>query len=148
MKDLNLSYSHDVMTTIWRIQLIEFMLKIYISSTHDLIRNRLEGIIPYKFSGDDVRNAPLERLLTVFSKLNGNIELQKKLNRLKDGRNHLAHQGFILQFSEIHELLGLHGTVDTNVEKISQIKEETSECMRELLQEVRDVAAHYERALA
>ena len=49
MQDINHSYSNDVMTTIWRLQMIEFMLKMYITATHDLIRNKVGRSIPYKF---------------------------------------------------------------------------------------------------
>ena len=128
--------------------MIEFMLKMYITATHDLIRNKVGRSIPYKFSGQDIKNAPLERLLTVFSRLNDNIELQARLNKLKDGRNLVAHQGFILQFNEINELLGHNETFDTNAEKISLVKKEAIECLAELVKELWRMADHYQETLA
>ena len=148
MKDFDPAYSNDVMGTIGTLQLIEFALKMYITVSHQLIHNKIEGKIPYHFSGKDVENAPLERLLAVFSKLNDNRDLQDRLNKLKESRNHVAHQGFILQFEQVSELLGFNHDIDAQAERISTIKAEARECLADLTQEMRRMAEKYQKSLA
>ena len=47
-------------------------------------------------SGSDVEKFPLGRLLKIFSTLNANTELQKRLNKLLAPRNHIAHKALFV----------------------------------------------------
>ncbi len=73
-------------------QLIEQELKLYITEAFDLVRKRVTGQLPFKFSGDDYQDSSLEKLIGVFRKLCDNETLVLRLNKLKDERNFLSHK--------------------------------------------------------
>jgi len=74
-------------------QLVEQQLKLYITEALQLAKKRIGNIMPFKMSGDDYANAALEKLIGVFRKLSDNETLVSELNRFKDERNFLSHQG-------------------------------------------------------
>ena len=51
--------------------------------------------IPFNYSSADIENYPLERLLSIFAKLSKNEKLYSRLNKLRDVRNHVAHQSLV-----------------------------------------------------
>lgn len=73
-------------------QLIEFSLKFYIGIADEIIRCRVTNIIPYRDDGGSLDKAPLERLLKLFKRINGNDQLQKNIALLIDRRNEIAHR--------------------------------------------------------
>ena len=75
----------------------------YITYSFKLAAIHLLGKMPFRFTGDDFENAPLERLLATFRKLNDNNDVINILERLKNKRNFLAHKGF-LQYFEKHDI--------------------------------------------
>jgi hypothetical protein len=76
-------------------QLLEFFLKIYIRIAFKAIKESLVERLPFGFTGEDYENAPMERLLNVFQKLSDHKALHKRLNALKEERNHLAHRAIV-----------------------------------------------------
>jgi hypothetical protein len=81
-------------------QLIEHFLKLYIDYSFKLAAVHLMGKMPFRFTGDDFKNAPLERLLASFRKLSDNGELIAVLEKLKEKRNFFAHKSFVQYFEE------------------------------------------------
>lgn len=73
-------------------QLVEMELKLYITEAYDLVRKRLAGVLPFKASGGDFDNAPLERLIKVFGQLSDNESLVRELDKFKNERNFLSHR--------------------------------------------------------
>ncbi len=81
-------------------QLIEHFLKLFIDYSFKLAAIHLTGKMPFRFTGDDFKNAPLERLLASFRKLSDNDELIAVLEKLKEKRNFFAHKSFVQYFEE------------------------------------------------
>jgi hypothetical protein len=82
------------------LQLIEHFLKLYIEYSFKLAAVHLSGKMPFRFTGDDFKNAPLERLLATFGKLSDNNDLINALEKLKEKRNFFAHKGFVQYFEK------------------------------------------------
>jgi hypothetical protein len=82
------------------LQLIEHFLKLYIDYSFKLAAVHLLGKMPFRFTGDDFKNAPLERLLATFRKLSDDVDLINVLETLKEKRNFFAHKGFVQYFEK------------------------------------------------
>jgi hypothetical protein len=74
-------------------QLVEQELKLYITEAFDLVRKCVGDKMHFKISGDDYANSSLEGLIKIFKKLSGSDSLSVDLNKFKDERNFLSHQG-------------------------------------------------------
>lgn len=107
-------------------QLLELALKIYIGKSYEYINFLLGDRIHFDYSISDVESYPLERLLNVFGKLNGNDELKKRLNKLRAERNYIAHEAFLVT-------IGLNPNMDTLHRKAKDffdLEDELSECLK------------------
>ncbi|WP_370598883.1 hypothetical protein NMD15_06935 [Plesiomonas shigelloides] len=77
-------FRHTVLEVLSGFQVLEFSLKAYIARSYQVIKHRLNGEIPFNYSNNDIKNHPLEKLINIFSKLNENKDLVKKLNKLRN----------------------------------------------------------------
>lgn len=73
-------------------QAVEQGLKLYLTEAFEAVRLRVAPLMPFKMSGKDYENAPLERLIEVFAKFTNDDELVKDLRKFKDERNYLSHR--------------------------------------------------------
>jgi hypothetical protein len=73
-------------------QLIEEYLKFYIERAHIRIELLLLGRLPFRYPRSDYENAPLERLITMFSRHSDNDHLIKRLRAAVKKRNYVAHK--------------------------------------------------------
>ena len=128
--DFREQYQATTLRILGKFQLLEFVLKYYIGFSYKLIQTKVDGATHFGYSIDDVENHPLERLLTTFAKLNGNVALHKRLNSLRERRNHVAHRSLLVCFG--------WSDSDTSLEKADEdffrLEDEVHEC----LQAVRD----------
>ncbi|MDF0377016.1 hypothetical protein GOC95_02210 [Methylophilus sp. YYY-1] len=134
-------YKDRVLRILANFQLLELALKIYIGKSYEFINYLVEGRVHYDFSITDVENYPLERLLSVFGKLNGNQELQKRLNKLKSERNYVAHQALLVT-------IGNNLNTDTLHEKARDffyLEDELMECLKLLTDEGTSLLARFAR---
>jgi hypothetical protein len=131
MKQEQKFYKDRTVALLTSFQLLELSLKLYIGNSYDYIHMLVESHIHFDFSISDVESYPLERLLNVFGKLNGNDELKKRLNKLKKERNYIAHEALLV-------------TVGTNpnMEKLQKkaedffyLEDELSECLKLVTEE-------------
>jgi hypothetical protein len=128
--DIRERYKATTLRILGKFQLIEFGLKHYIGFSYQLIQKRLDGEVHFDYSIEDVENHPLERLLNTFSKLNGNLELQGRLNALRVKRNHVAHKSLLVSFGWTKD----SGPLEKADEEFFHLEDEVHEC----LQAVRD----------
>lgn len=124
MKDIDpkfQEYIFEVSGTLGIFQLIEEFLKLYIEYSFKHAAVYLSGKMPFRFTGEEFEDAPLERLLIAFRKLNNNNEVVGTLEKLKDKRNFCAHRAFVWYFEnpEIDE-----GGYREKLELIKEIKKE------------------------
>jgi hypothetical protein len=81
-----------VAQTLGACQSVELHLKVYISSALELAKKCIGSRMVFNMSGDDFKEAPLERLIQTFRKLSDNPALAQRLNVFKDERNFVAHR--------------------------------------------------------
>ena len=74
-------------------QLVEQQLKLYITQALDLARKCIGAKMTFTMCGEDYANSSLEQLIKIFKKLTANQALAGELNRFKDERNFLSHEG-------------------------------------------------------
>lgn len=74
-------------------QLVEQELKLYITQALKYVGKCVGRRLPFKMSGQDYEDAPLERLISVFDKLTDNKALVGELGKFKAERNFLSHKG-------------------------------------------------------
>ena len=121
-------YRLDAVKTLSGFQMLEFSLKIYISVAYNLIAHKVSGIVPFKYKYKDIKNHPLEKLLNLFQKHNDNVDLQKRLNRLRQKRNDLAHTDLLIAHEELRDILGKDLT--ENHVSIQEVQKELDECLK------------------
>lgn len=73
-------------------QRVEQQLKLYLHEAFSFAHECINGRMPFKFRGEDVKDYSLERLIQTFKKLSDDEQLVRDLNRFKDERNFLSHQ--------------------------------------------------------
>jgi len=72
-------------------QLVEQELKLYISEALLLAKRSIGKRMPFKMTGEDYQDSPLERLIGIFRKLTDNDILVRDLDAFKRERNFLSH---------------------------------------------------------
>ena len=108
MKQDQTLYKARTVDLLTNFQLLELSLKLYIGTSYDYIHMLVEEHIHFDFSITDVENYPLERLLNIFGKLNGNEELKKRLNRLRRERNYIALEALLVTMGSNPNMRTLH----------------------------------------
>ncbi|WP_075179728.1 hypothetical protein [Neptunomonas phycophila] len=126
MKQEQKFYKDRTIGLLTNFQLLELSLKLYIGTSYDYIHMLVEDHIHFDFSITDVENYPLERLLNIFGKLNGNEELKKRLNKLRSERNYIAHEALIVTISSNPNMETLH----KKAEDFFYLEDELSECLK------------------
>jgi hypothetical protein len=124
-------------------QMVEFSLKIYIASAYTLIRNKLDGAIPFEYRYKDIENAPLGRLNGIFAKLNPNADLQKRLGKLIKHRDYIAHRALVEQHDVIRDVLDI-GLEEEPID-LSAAESEVDSCLILLSKEL-EIILHIESA--
>jgi hypothetical protein len=120
-------------------QTLEFALKVYIASAHKVISVRLNGDLPYKYSMKSVKKLPLKNLLGVFQNLSDNVALAKRIEKLCEIRNDVAHQALLVRHAELADILGQ--TMDKRHIDLKEAYAEVDSCHMDLNSELAKVFA-------
>lgn len=126
MKQEQEFYKDRTVGLLTNFQLLELALKIYIGTSYDYIHALVEDRIHFGFSVEDVESYPLERLLNVFGKLNGNEGLKKRLNKLRKERNYIAHEALLVTIGSNPKMEALH----KKAEDFFYLEDELSQCLK------------------
>jgi hypothetical protein len=133
MKDLRESYKATTLRILGSFQLLEFALKVYIGKSYDVIKASVGEKFHFDYSIADVESFPLERLLTVFAKLNSNSDLIKRLNKMREKRNHIAHKSLLLTMGPMYDPAAIE---DTHYDYF-WLEDELAECLQLLIGETK-----------
>lgn len=85
-------------------QLVEQELKLYVTQALALAKKCIGHRMEFNMSGDDYKDASLERLIEVFRKLTNNKVLISDLRKFKSERNFLSHKGIAHCLDPMDEL--------------------------------------------
>ncbi|WP_339777300.1 hypothetical protein [uncultured Methylophaga sp.] len=133
MKQEQKIYKDRAVGLLTNFQLLELSLKLYIGTAYDYIHMLVEEHVHFDFSVSDVESYPLERLLNVFGKLNGNETLKKRLNRLRNERNYIAHEALLVTIGSNPNMDTLH----QKAEDFFYLEDELTECLNLVTEEFR-----------
>ena len=133
MMDLRDQYRATTLRILSKFQLLEFALKTYIGFSYELIHKRLDGVIHFGHSIQDVENHSLGRLLGLFRKLNSNTDLQNELGKLLAKRNHVAHKSLLVSAGKSYDVAALKKAD----EEFFYLEDDVDVCLNAVLDELR-----------
>ena len=112
-------------------QLLEFSLKLYIYFSHEIIRERVDGLIPFNYTFEQIDTHPLEKLLANFKRLSDNSALQSRLNKLPKKRNEIAHKALLYHHPSLSSLLAGIYNLDylDHLADVGETEKEVESCM-------------------
>ena len=125
-------------------QIVEEILKIYISTSFCRIKDALNGRIPFRFSGTDYDQAAMDKLLQVFRRLSDHDALVKRLTAFKKQRDFVAHRA-IMEYAK-------HGPRSAKdhremSKRLDEVEREGNVLLQELIVELRRIQAALPPAL-
>ena len=77
-------------------QFIEECLKMYLCECFDIVRKNVQGKIAFEYTDKDVRNKSLGPLIVMFKKYSTNKQLVERLEKIREDRNYIAHEAYVL----------------------------------------------------
>ena len=144
MKQAQILYKERVVGILTSFQLLELALKIYIGKSYDLIDHLVKDKVHFDFSIKDIESYPLERLLNLFGKLNGNEKLKKRLNKLRSERNYVAHEALLVTIGSNPNMETLH----KKAKDFFYLEDELSECLQLVAAEGRELLRRFKQKKA
>jgi hypothetical protein len=127
------TYKDTVLRVLGKFQLLEFALKEYIARAYRIIAASVQGKVHFDYSEKDVESFALERLLKAFQKLNGDRELTRRLNALREKRNHIAHRALLVTFPPFHD----NGEIEDKLNEYHMLEDEVTECVKQVIREAK-----------
>lgn len=133
------SYIAAIHKALLSFQMVEEVLKICVGLSYEVIAKTVPAPIVFRFDPADINNAPLGKLIKMFSAINSNSELVGDLGKILKWRNFCAHNAFI------HEILNSaskspftpHGAED--VEGIVKFSSSLVECLGKEMSAIREL---------
>jgi hypothetical protein len=135
MNDPRIHYKDTTLRVLGEFQLLEFALKIYIGLSYKAIKLRVENIVHFDYTENDLNDLPLGRLLSLFKKLNPNTALVQRLQVLQTERNHIAHRSLLITMGSMYD----RGLVEDKYIEYTMLEDELTECLQLLNTESRSL---------
>ncbi len=135
MDELRERYKSTTLRILGSFQTLEFCLKLYIGLTYRVISHCVGGKIHFGYSARDIETSSLGRLLGIFSKLNANDDLIKRLNKLREDRNHIAHKSLLIAMGSNYDI----GALKEADEDFFYLEDEVAECLSLTIKETKNV---------
>lgn len=132
MKQPNALYEKRASITLAGFQVTESLLKTYIGKSFEVMRILSKGYVDFSSSQSDIENHSLERLISIFKTVNGNLGLIQDLQSVVKHRNRLAHRAFLPLYGQ--------KTSDEDywklIDEISPLEKEILKCTTGIQQEL------------
>ena len=96
-------YHEIVIRCMTTFQLLEEFIKMVLIQLELLTKEKLKADTYYNFEGkrNSILNSPMERLIKTLRIYTEDEELFKSLETIKNNRNHVAHQSFLISIKEL-----------------------------------------------
>jgi len=128
MNDGNAHHEAQVLRLLSMFQTLELSLKFYVAASYKQIKGALNGRLPFHYSYKDIENFSLERLLSVFAKLNDDKPLQARLKKLVSKRNLVAHRALVYRHKVIADLLEINQS--DLLQDLKAVEIELDDCLK------------------
>jgi len=116
-------------------QFIEEMLRKQLEFTFDIVRLKLDDLLPFKFDYSTYEKAALGRLIDAFKNISNDDDLIEELGRLTKYRNKAAHNCFILPDEHVDDVDYLKNEID----EFKKIDERAEKVFHQLEERVREL---------
>jgi hypothetical protein len=117
-------------------QLLEAMLKVYIRTSFAKVREAVKDRLPFRYTGDDYQNSPLDGLLKIFRRLSDHTTLIDRLDALKKERDYLAHRAMM---EYLHESKTDSPKRKETMKRLRSLRSEAYTLLDEILVEIRRI---------
>jgi hypothetical protein len=91
-------YVLAVQNALFAFQMIEEALKIYIRGSYEIIKRSVPSPVAFNFDASAIKNAPLGKLIKMFSGISANNKLIGDLRKIEEWRNFCAHRAYTHEF--------------------------------------------------
>jgi hypothetical protein len=91
-------YVTEVQKALFAFQMIEEGLKNYVGVSYEIIKRSAPPPVVFNFNASAINNAPLGKLIKMFSSISANNQLIGDLHKVEEWRNFCAHRAFIHEF--------------------------------------------------
>lgn len=94
----NHTYVHAVQNALFAFQMIEEALKICVGLSYEIIKRSAQPPVTFNFDVSAINNAPLGKLIKMFSGVSANHQLISDLRKIEEWRNFCAHRAYKHEF--------------------------------------------------
>lgn len=98
LTEKNHVYVLAVQNALFAFQMIEETLKIYIGGAYEIIKHTAPSPVAFNFDNSAINNAPLGKLIKMFSGVSANNKLIANLRKIEEWRNFYAHRAYTHEF--------------------------------------------------
>ena len=98
LTERNHVYVLAVQNALFAFQMIEEALKIYIGGSYKIIKRSAPSPVVFNFDASAINNAPLGKLIKMFSGVSANNKLIGDLRKIEEWRNFCAHRAYTHEF--------------------------------------------------
>ncbi len=98
LTEKNHVYVLTVQNALFTFQMIEESLKIYIGVAYGIIKRTAPSPVAFNFDASAINNAPLGKLIKMFSGVSANNKLIGDLRKIEEWRNFCAHRAYMHEF--------------------------------------------------
>lgn len=138
-----LEYINQVQKALLNFQYIEEGMKMYIDYAQMIISINLNKKIPYKHHYDALKNLPMRKALKEFQRYNDNEILIKKIQKIIENRNFVAHESFLLSMEEQNN----EKDMGAKAEKMKNIADNARFIFLELIAEVEKIRQVFDQTM-
>jgi hypothetical protein len=116
----NHAYALAVQSALFTFQMIEEALKIYIGLSYEILKRSAPAPIAFNFDASAIHNAPLGKLIKMFSGVTANRQLASDLSKIVEWRNFCAHRAYK------HEFMSRRGPTPVSANDVADVQTATA----------------------
>lgn len=132
MSDKQSYYFNSILPTCMHMyQHIEELLRQSIIKYHKIIEIKTNDVLSFRPPVNSVESAPMGKLIQYFTQYNENEELINLLKNVKNNRNHIAHQSYLITYHERQD----EALLVKKIDEASKFNIEALECFSLLFDE-------------
>lgn len=120
MNEKNHAYVLAVQNALFTFQMIEESLKICVGLSYEIIKLSAPPPTAFNFDTNNINNAPLGKLIQMFSSVTTNQQLVSELRKILKWRNFCAHRAYV------HEFMNRQGSTPITSDDIADVQTATT----------------------
>ncbi|MGZ8983469.1 MAG: hypothetical protein ACXW11_05890 [Methylotenera sp.] len=119
-REKNHAYILAVQNALFTFQMIEESLKICVGLSYKIIKHSVPPPTAFNFDASNINNAPLGKLIQMFSGVTANLQLVGELRKIMEWRNFCAHRAYT------HEFMSRRGSAPVSSDDVEDVQAATT----------------------